>query len=228
MYKYLLWDIDGTVLDFKAAEKQAIIHLFEKFGFCTCTDEMVSMYSAINLGYWEMLERGEIEKQTMLVARFYDFFEKVGADVTRAEEFNECYQQALGDYIVFVEDALEVLQAQKGKYVLAAVTNGTKIAQQKKLRMSGLDRIFDYIFISEDVGAEKPLVEYFDFVFDKIGLIDRKDALIIGDSLTSDIKGGIAAGIDTCWFNPKGTANKYNYDITYEVRSLKEIPELIE
>ena len=102
--------------------------------------------------------------------RFREFFETVGVDTSVAEDFNLEYQLTLGDHIEFVENAKETLLSQKGKFIIAAVTNGTKVAQQKKLRLSGLDNIFDYVFISEDIGAEKPSAEFFDHVFEKMNI----------------------------------------------------------
>lgn len=204
-YRYLLWDVDGTVLDFLAAENAAIRSLFVKYDFGVCTDEMLMKYSAINVKYWQALERGEMTKSEILIGRFLEFFESEGLDTSKAETFNSEYQTALGDTIVFRDDAMTVLNAEKGRFILAAVTNGTLTAQKKKLRRSGLDRVFDYICISEQIGAEKPDPVFFERVFEKIGLTDKSEALIIGDSLTSDILGGIRAGIDTCWYNPDRT-----------------------
>ena len=227
MYKYLLWDVDGTILDFLASEAYAIRFLFEKYNIGQCSDEMLKVYSEINAKYWRKLEREELTKQEILVMRFRDFFEMIGADVSLAESFNKDYQVALGDHIEFVDKAEEILLSQKGRYTLAAVTNGTKIAQDKKLRLSGLDKVFDAIFISEDVGVEKPKKEYFDYVFEKLGIKNKKEVLIIGDSLTSDMQGGLNAGIDTCWFNPTHKENTLDVPVTYEIASLGKLSEIV-
>ena len=227
MYKFLLWDIDGTVLDFSAAEACAIRALFEKYHLGICTDEMLRTYSQINRKYWQALERNEMTKPEILVGRFREFFQLMGLDTTVAAAFNDDYQLTLGDYPIFMEHALDVLKQEKGKYLLVAVTNGTKIAQTKKLRMTGLDEIFDVIFISEDVGIEKPNVAFFDHVFREIGLSDKSEALIIGDSLTSDMQGGIFAGIDTCWFNPKHSQNTSGIPVTYEIDDLRKLEKIL-
>ena len=227
MYKYLLWDVDGTVLDFLAAEKYAIQFLFNKYNIGECSDEMIKQYSKINSKYWRLLEEGKLTKPEILVGRFRDFFEAIGADTTIAEAFNADYQLTLGDHIEFVDNAKDILLSQKGKYTIAAVTNGTKVAQEKKLRLSGVDEIFDAIFISEDIGAEKPAKEFFDHVFDKLGIADKKDALIIGDSLTGDMKGGEGYGIDTCWYNPMHKPNTLNISITYEIDNLGKLEDII-
>jgi len=227
MYKYLLWDVDGTVLNFLASEAYAMRFLFKKYGIGELSDEMLKLYSETNSKYWRMLERGELTKKEILVGRFREFFELIGADTSIAESFNLEYQVALGDHIEFVDNAKDVLLSQKGKYIVAAVTNGTKLAQEKKLKLSGLDKIFDAIFISENVGAEKPDKAFFDHVFEKLGITDKSEALIIGDSLTSDIKGGINAGIDTLWFNPSHKQNTSDITPTYETDDLAKIADII-
>lgn len=226
MYKYLLWDIDGTVLDFLASEKYAIKSLFLKYNIGECTDEMLCKYSKINVKYWKKLERNEMTKQEILVGRFLEFFEMIGADTSIAKSFNRDYQLALGDYIEFVDGAKEILSKQKGKYKLIAVTNGTKTAQEKKLKLSGLDKIFDEIFISEDVGFEKPNIKYFEYVFEKCNICNKKEALLIGDSLTSDIKGANIAGIDCCWFNPGHDKNEKEAFATYEIDNLMDLEKI--
>lgn len=227
MYKYILWDVDGTILDFIKAEANAIKSLFKKYNLGECTDAMIKDYSAINAKYWKMLEKNEITKPQVLMGRFIEFFESRGIDTSIAESFNRDYQLALGDTIEFCPHAMETLLSQKGQYTLVAVTNGTKIAQDKKLRLSGLHKVFDYIFISEDVGFEKPNVEYFDYVFSHIGLKDKREAIIIGDSLTGDMRGGNNAGIDTCWYNPNGNTNDLGIKVTYETDHLSKINEII-
>lgn len=227
MYKYLLWDIDGTILDFLASEAYAIRTLFNRYNLGECSDEMLSVYSGINIKYWKMLERGELTKPEILIGRFREFFGIIGVDATIAEDFNNDYQITLGDHIEFVGNAEDILLSQKGKYTLAAVTNGTGVAQEKKLRLSGLDKIFDEIFISEYIGAEKPNKEFFDCVFERLGITDKKEVLIIGDSLTSDMKGGFLSGIDTCWFNPLHEENTLNISITYEIDVLDKLKDIV-
>ena len=227
MYKYILWDIDGTVLDFLASEAYAIRFLFKKYGIGECSDEQLKMYSEINAKYWQKLERNELTKPEILVGRFREFFEIIGADIRLAESFNEDYQVTLGDHIEFVDKAEEILLSQKGKYTIAAVTNGTKVAQEKKLCLSGLDKVFDAIFISENVGYEKPSGKFFDYVFEQLGITDKKEVLIIGDSLTGDMKGGFDAGIDTCWFNPSRKPNTLDIAVTYEIDDLGKIEGIV-
>lgn len=226
--KVILWDIDGTLLNFAEAEKAAIRTCFGMFGLGECTDEMLADYSEINRNYWKRLERGEISKKEVLEGRFREFFAKYNLDVSAAEKFNTQYQVSLGDTVVFYPNGLEVVQALKGKIPQYAVTNGTKIAQDKKLKNSDLIHILDGVFISEMVGVEKPGVGFFEKVFETIGEYDKSEVMIIGDSLTSDIQGGNNVGIVTCWFNPGGKKEETDLRIDYEIRNLDEVLKIVE
>lgn len=226
-FDILLWDVDGTLLDFIAAEKAAVQTLFREFGLGECTDEMVERYSRINKEYWERLERGELSKPEILVRRFADFFASEGLDASKAPEFNEQYQVRLGDTVVFCDDSYELLSSLRGRVKQYAVSNGTVVAQTRKLRRSGFDRLLDGVFLSEELGYEKPAVEFFERVFAAIGEPDRERVLIVGDSLTSDITGGNRAGIRTCWYNPKGEPNLTAAHADYEIRDLHGILDII-
>lgn len=225
--KVVLWDIDGTLLNFEAAQKAAIHKCFEIHALGVCSDEMIARYSEINHGYWEKLERGEVTKPEVLVGRFRDFFALYGLDVQKAEAFNEDYQIYLGDTICFEENALETVKALQGKVQQHAVTNGTKVAQDRKVSKSGLDKIFEYVFISDEIGIEKPMTGFFDAVWKKIGTYEKDEVLIVGDSLTSDMKGGVNAGILTCWYNPKGLQNTSGMKLDYEIRNIKEVLDIV-
>ncbi len=226
MFTTLLWDVDGTILDFKAAEKAAIADCFAHFGLPPYTPEMMAQYSAINKHYWEQLELGKVEKSQMLVKRFTDFFEEYQIPCD-PQAFNTLYQSQLGEHVVFFPYALETLEKNKGKYKQYAVTNGTATAQRKKLKKSGLNKIFDGIFISDLLGAEKPDPAFFNQVFDAIGNPKKEEILIIGDSLSGDIKGGNNANIATCWFNPKGLTKTLNVQVDFEIASLKELEDIL-
>lgn len=228
MIKVILWDIDGTLLDFEMAEKEAIRKCFEIFELGECTDEMIKRYSVINKGYWERLERKEITKPEVLVGRFQEFFQTEGIVTDCAPEFNAEYQVRLGDTICFCDDGYDLVKKYKGVVKQYAVTNGTKVAQDKKLNKSGLIDLFDGIFISEDIGAEKPNIEFFEHVWNEIGHYESDEVIIIGDSLTSDMKGGNNAGILCCWYNPKGLENTNGVKLDYQIQNLQEISGILD
>ena len=223
-FQVLLWDIDGTILDFLASERYGIRAGFARLGLGECTDEMLTDYSAINRRHWERLERGEITKPEVLEGRFREFFAKYGIPTDRVAEFNRGYQIDLGETICFRDDAPAVLRALHPFFRQYGVTNGTRIAQENKIRKSGLDRLLDHVFISENIGAEKPSVAFFEGVWSKIGRFVPEEVLIIGDSLTSDIKGGNNAGIRTCWYNPGHAVNDRGVRVDYEIDDLRALP----
>ena len=226
MFTTLLWDVDGTVLDFKAAEKAAIADCFAHFSIPPYTPQMIERYSKINKYYWEQLELGTIEKPKMLVKRFEDFFGEYHIDCDAAA-FNQLYQLQLGEHVVFFPKVLEKLTKYQGLYKQYAVTNGTAIAQQKKLKLSGLDQIFDGVFISDLLGVEKPDPDFFRQVFNAIGNPPKEQVLIIGDSLTGDIKGGNNAGIATCWFNPNGAENTLGVTVDYQITDFDQLDDIL-
>ena len=223
MIKVILWDIDGTLLNFEEAEKHAIRACFAQFGLGDCTDHMLADYSAINRVYWQKLERGEMSKPDILIGRFATFFAKYGLDISCAPAFNAQYQISLGDTVCFNPNGLEVVTALQGKVKQYAVTNGTKVAQQRKLERSGLNQLLDGVFISEDLGIEKPGIGFFHRVWEQIGQFDPTEVMIVGDSLTSDIQGGNNAGILCCWLNPEGKENAAKLRIDYEIKDLTQI-----
>lgn len=227
MIKVVLWDIDGTLLDFLKAEHQAIKNCFAIFDLGICTDEMVSKYSLINKKYWEMFERGEITKDQVLRGRFTEFFTSENISTTVIDDFNKEYQLQLGECIFFNDDSFNIVRNLKGKVKQYAVTNGTKIAQEKKLYRSGFDKLFDGVFISENVGAQKPSASFFDYVFRKIGKYEKDEVMIVGDSLTSDILGGNNAGIKCCWYNPEHKEKHINVKIDVEIDDLNKILTII-
>lgn len=227
MIKTILWDVDNTLLDFKAAESAAIASLFRDFKLGECTDEMISRYSAINDVHWKKLERGELTKPEVLIGRFETFFGEYGIDKALAPAFNAEYQQRLGDTIVFRDNSYEIVKSLRGRARQYAVSNGTVVAQTKKLRLSGLGELMDAVFLSEQVGFEKPDVRFFDAIFAYDPDMKKAETLIVGDSLTSDIRGGMNAGIKTCWYCPEGKSVPDGYRVDFLLRDLNGIYELL-
>jgi len=230
--RVILWDIDGTLLDFYEAQKNAIRACFESHNLGKCSDEMLDVYDEINHQYWYRLEKGELNKSQVLTGRFYEFFEKYSLDKNVVEAFNDEYQLRLGDTICFYDKAFETLKKCKELGIIQfAVTNGTKVAQEKKLNKSGLIELFDDVFISDDIGFEKPSIEFFEKVINRANeLCDnlkRNEIMIVGDSMTSDMQGGINIGIVTCFFKHDRQPKNASVPVDYEVDKIFDVLKYI-
>ena len=227
MIRTILWDVDGTLLDFDAAERAAIRTLFDAFGLGECTDAMLARYHEINIGFWQKLERNELTRSQVLVGRFEQFFNEYGINTEIAPEFNQRYQLTLGETIVYRDDSLDIVKGLKGKVRQYVVSNGTIAAQTKKLDRSKLGEQMDGIFLSEELGVDKPDIAFFNKVFSAIHADDLSTIMIVGDSLTSDILGGMNAGIITCWYNPEGKPLPDTYNVDYIISDLHELTDLL-
>lgn len=227
MIKTILWDVDATLLNFELAEKAAMEKCFSMFEMGECTQEMLSRYSKINRSYWQRLERGELTKPEVLVGRFEEFFGKEGIPVEKAAAFNEEYQVRLGDTVFFHDNAYELIKELQGKVKQAIVTNGTVVAQERKLEKSGLNKLITDIFISDRIGAEKPSPKFFEKVREELGPYKKEEVMIVGDSLTSDMQGGNNAGIRCCWYNPKGLKNETSVHVDYEITNLWQVKDIL-
>ena len=227
-YDIILWDVDGTLLDFLASEKWALKEAFRSFGM-EIEDETVSVYSAINDSFWKRLERQEITKEEVLIGRFKTLFEVMHITDIEVAEFQKKYQRNLGSVYFYMEDSLSLCKKLKEEGVLQyIITNGVEWTQRNKLHLAGFDEVMDDIFISEVIGYNKPDVRFFDGCFEHIAEeIDKKRVLVVGDSMTSDMKGAQNAGLDSCLYAPlKEKADNTEY-VTYRISSLWEIEEII-
>ena len=221
-YKYILWDMDDTLTDFKRSESLSLHQCFASYDI-TLSAKDIDAYSEINHQHWSLLERGEIDKSTMLVRRFEKFREYLGNPNIDSAKINHNYQLALGDNVILYPNAFDICQNLKIHYQQYIITNGTAIAQDKKLVNSGLIDIMDDAFISDRVGYEKPDIRFFNQCAAHIPNFQKEDALLIGDSLTSDMQGANNFGIDCCWFNPNAKAMPTNLSINYVISSLIEL-----
>lgn len=227
MIDTILWDIDGTLLDFLKSEDYGIRACLEEIGFYGCDEAMLARYSSINRRHWEALERGEMTKPEVLVGRFRCFFEAEGIVCPDVEAFNRSYQKKLGEKFFENEHSLELCRGLRRRVRQYAVTNGTVQAQRNKLQYSGLGDCMDGIFISDEIGAEKPTMGFFEHVFSQIGRPAPGTCMIVGDSLTSDMKGGNNAGLLCCWYNPRGQKNASDVRVDHEIRSIWEVERLL-
>ncbi len=224
-YRTLLLDADNTLFDFTRSEHEALTDCLKARGLpCDCT--VTDRYSAINDSYWKRLERGEVTREGLKLARFADFFAEFGFDCDPAAMARD-YMQTLSTKAFLLEGAYDFCASLHGKCRMYLVTNGAIIAQRGRLSRSPITPFFEDVFISEEMGCAKPEKAYFDAVAAKIPAFDPTDTLVIGDSLTSDIQGGINAGLATCWFNPHGKPAPTGMRIDYIVSSYDEILPIV-
>ena len=225
MTEFLFLDLDDTILDFHKAERLAISRTFRSFGL-EPTDQVLERYHVINRQHWERLERGELTRDQVLTGRFQMLFEELGIPA-QPQAVAKGYEHNLGLGHYFLPGAKEALDALRGKYRLFLASNGTASVQHSRLTSAGLYPYFEQVFISQEIGYNKPDKAYFDRCFARIPGFDRKKALMVGDSLTSDIRGGINAGLKTVWVNPR---HKLCGDIRpdYEIEGLSQLEALLE
>ncbi len=224
-YQWLLFDADGTLFDYDKAEANALQKTFLAFDF-EFTKHYARAYREINAQIWLAFENGEITQGELRTERFERLSKVVGVDFD-PNKFSQKYLQFLGDGHYLLDGAEEVLAELEGQVDLMLITNGLKDVQRARLSQSTIQDYFSDVIISEEVGAAKPDARIFEVAFDKMGNPDKAEVLIIGDSLTSDIRGGNQFGIDTCWYNPKGKICDQDVSIHFEINHLNEILGII-
>ena len=221
-YDILLFDADDTLFDFGKAERRAIINTFDKFSI-PADEDNIELYVKINKDCWRQLERGEIDKISLRQVRFERLSSALGIDFD-AKLAGEFYLADLATHAILIDGARELCERLSKRAKLYIITNGIKTVQTGRMKRSGIEEYIEKCFISEDVGYEKPDIRFFDHVSKSIENFDKSRALVIGDSLTSDIAGGNNFGIDTCWYNPRGS---FGEGMTYKVKSYAELEALI-
>jgi 2-haloacid dehalogenase len=224
-YEFLLFDADGTLLDFHKGEFEAVREAMTEMGIIP-TDDLVYAYSEINNSLWKKLERGEIEKEVLLYHRYELFCEKHGF-IADAKAMARRYTMNLAELAYFLDGAEALCEKLSKKFRMYIVTNGVEYTQKNRYKISRLDRFFDGIFISGELGFEKPSREYFDKVANALPGFDKSRTVIVGDSISSDIKGGIGYGIDTVWYSPEGKNAPSDMKITHISNSFDDIYEFL-
>ena len=225
MFDILFLDLDDTILDFKKAERIAISATIRDFGV-EPTEEVLSLYPVINKGQWEMLERGEKTRAQILVDRFDILFRELKVDVD-AEKCARRYEHNLSRGHWFLPGAEEAVKSLHKRFRLFLASNGTASVQHGRLTSAGLYPWFEKVFVSQEIGFNKPSTDYFNACFTQIPDFDRSRCIMVGDSLSSDILGGINAGIATCWVAPlskdPGTIRP-----DYRIESITQLEELLD
>ena len=226
MIEFLFLDLDDTILDFQKAEHIALGKTLEAFGIAP-TQRIRELYHRINKAHWEMLERGEITRDQVQLGRFSGLMRQLGIDADAAQ-MNQTYMENLGVGHYFLPGAEEAVISLSKKYKLYLASNGTASVQAGRLKSANISHWFQDVFISQDLGADKPDKAFFAEAFSRIPGFEKSRAMIAGDSLTSDILGGINAGIATCWVNPHHKPGREDIRPDYEIESLTQLEKLLE
>lgn len=225
-YNTLLFDVDDTLLDFQAAEKQALTKLFATEGL-TLSPDLEEKYKTMNHKLWAAFERGEKTRDEVVNQRFGLFFEALGVRVDSIDLENR-YRKFLEEGHDLLGNSYQIVADLSKKANLYIVTNGVSQTQYRRLTDAKLLPFFKAVFVSEDTGYQKPMKEYFDYVFARIPNFEKEATVIIGDSLSSDIQGGITAGIDTIWLNSKSEQATAGIQPTYTINQLESIYRILE
>ena len=226
MIEYILLDLDDTILDFKWAERQALTGTLTAFDI-EPTEEVCQQYSRINLEYWLALGRMEVTREQLKVGRFRQLLEELGKEGDPVA-MGDLYLERLAQGHCFLPGALETLDILVKKYRLFLVSNGNPPVQYPRLKSAGITHYFEKLFISMEIGHNKPSMEFFDHCFANIPGFDKTKAIIVGDSLFSDIRGGINAGIKTCWVNPNHRPVREEIIPDFEIENLPQLLPILE
>ena len=225
MVEFLFLDLDDTILDFHKAERIAIAKTIRDFGV-EPTEEVLARYHIINKWHWEQLELGKLTRAEVLENRFGVLFEELGVTADKAL-CARTYEKNLSIGHYFLPGAEEAVDSLHKKYRLFLASNGTASVQKGRMTSANLYRFFERVFVSQEIGHNKPSKAYFDACFAQIPDFDREKAIMVGDSLTSDIRGGINAGMRTVWINPSHAENTTDIHPDYEIESIIELEELL-
>ena len=227
-YSVIFWDLDQTLLNFDLSMKHAMGVVFHEYGL-DIDDKIIARYADINRNYWNKLELGEITKEEVTVGRFRTLFEEFSIRHISPEEINRVYQEELGSVYFYMDGAKETVQKLRGiGYRQYVVTNGVNSTQANKMKLSGFDRLVDGVFVSEVIGYPKPMKEFYEACFIALPDVKRDECIMVGDSLTSDMRGANNAGIAACWFNPDACRNDTDVRIDYEIQRLAELLTILE
>lgn len=231
MPKVILMDIDDTILSFQGYVREAMESGFETFGIGPFEESMFSVFHEVNNRLWHRLEEGTLSFEELKRIRWNLIFEALGfhADGVKFEEY---FRDRLFDSAIPEEGAKELLDYLKGKYILCAASNGPFLQQKNRLRVGGMLDCFDHLFISEEIGSTKPSREFFEVCLQRLNqgrseTFDAKDLMIVGDSLSSDIAGGIGFGMKTLFYNPTKKEIPPELRPDFTVNTLKEIERIL-
>lgn len=226
-YEVLIYDADETLFDFKKSEKEAIKNTMIAFQIDYVESYHLNLYKEINSSIWNEFEKGLITQKTLKTERFKRLGAKLNIDLDE-HKFAKSYMNHLAEGSFLFGDSRELIESLNDDYRQLIITNGLKDVQDKRIRKSVIAHHFETIIVSEEISVSKPDPKIFEYALERISHSDKSKVLVIGDSLTSDIQGGINFGVDTCWYNPKQIENKTGIEPTYEISNLMDLKRIIQ
>ncbi len=224
-YTTILFDLDGTLFDYDISETKALKNTFKDFNL-PFESKVIPTYRELNAKLWKQFEEGKLSQKIIKVRRFEQLADALGITFN-AEKFSNRYLLHLSEGTDLIDGAREIIEFLSDKTDLVLITNGLTIVQRPRIKNSGLEKHFKEVIISEEIGFAKPDAKIFDFIFERLGFPAKERVLIVGDSLTSDITGGINYGIDTCWFNPDSLCSNDGTNYTYVIKHLYDIKQIL-
>ena len=225
MKKIVLLDLDNTIIDFNECARHSIMNIFDELGF-PYTEKVFETFICENVKIWKRLEKGEITKADLRANRWNIILGKLGIEYD-GTIIEEKFENGVAQGAYAVEGAYELLNYLYPKYELYIVSNGFRFVQESRLKIGDFRKYFKDIFLSEDIGVQKPAKEFFDYCFEKLQQPDKKDVILIGDSLSADIIGGLNYDIDCIWFNKNNEEPPDNISPTFVVTKLKDIEKIL-
>ena len=225
MKKIILIDLDNTLIDFNECARHSIMNAFEKLGL-EYSDRVFETFICENVKIWKRLERGEITKPELRANRWNIILSRLGIDFD-GTILEEMFENGVAQGAYAVDGAYGLLDYLYSKYKLYVVSNGFRFVQESRLKIGDFEKYFTDVFVSEDVGIPKPAKEFFDYCFENINNPPKEDVILIGDSITADILGGINYGMDTIWFNKNNEPLPENINPNYTVNTLEEIKNIL-
>ncbi len=225
-FDWILFDADHTLFDFDKSAAESLMDTMQSHGIAH-HDGHWELYNKINKTCWSAYENGEMDRDTMRTLRFSLFFEQIGAEVADIEIFASQYLQGLPSRPYFINGAIELLNALHGNVRLGIITNGLAEVQRPRLVSTGVDRLFDIIVVSGEIGSMKPSHTYFEHTYNQMSRPRKNKVLVVGDSLNADVKGGSDFGFTTCWFNPESAENDIGIRPDYVIDALHHIPAIV-
>lgn len=225
-FDWLLFDADHTLFDFDRSAREALAETMLHHGV-TYLEHHWQKYHTINKQCWTAYENGQMDRETMRVRRFSLFFEEIGARVSDLDKFADQYLHAIPQRPYFIDGAVDLLLELHGSFRMGIVTNGLTEVQRPRLVSTGIDKLFEVIVVSGEIGLMKPEYAYFEHVHIQMSRPEKKKVLVIGDSINADIKGGSEFGFSTCWYNPAKSSNDTSIRPDFEISDLDQIREIV-